>query len=122
MHTNTSPKCFIFSESFMFPLIAVATRVSFVFTDASCYQRQCLTISKLLLSATECLEYFPITPWQRCTALMSLPALCVDLIANLPTSLCFTYPFPRLFSCSNCNLDMFKIVLLWPTGIATLKL
>lgn len=57
------------------------------------YQSECLTISKLLLSVTESLEYFPITPWQRCKALMSLPVLCVHLIAHPPPSLCFTSAF-----------------------------
>lgn len=104
MHTNPPPNGFIFSVGFMFPLISVATHNRFVSADASCYQRQCLTISKLLLSVTESLEYFPITPLQRCAALMSLPVLCVHLIANLP-SLCFTYPFSCQFSTVSCSFN-----------------
>lgn len=85
-----------FAERFLlpascFPLISVETHAD-LFADASCYQTQCLTISKLLLSVTESLEYFPITAWQRCAALMSLPVLCDPLIAQSPFSFMLHLP------------------------------
>lgn len=66
-------------------------------SDTALYLRQCLTISKPLLSVTEGLKYFPITPCQRCTTLMSLLVLFIYLIANLAFSLLFTSCFFLLF-------------------------
>lgn len=71
-----------------------------MFADASCYQTQCLTISKLLLSVTESLEYFPITTWQRCAALMSLTVLCDHLIAQSPFSFMLHLPLPLFVFCT----------------------
>lgn len=104
------------SDGFMFPLISVATRI---WSVCRChYQRQYLTISLLLLSVAESLEYFPITLWQRCTALMSLPVPCVHLIASSPPPFALHLPplLVRLFVLDVATVKQLTIRDLWETS------